>query len=164
MNSVALEYVMSRLIKCLAVCLLGIAASGSAQASLGQKTASVDADRARFSAKMSTLRLVNYDRHELTLDSGTITREYVSGGVVFAVSWQGPVRPDLKQIFADYYPRFQADNVPAGRIRMRRALASTHDDFIVRTGGHSGAFWGYAYLPAAIPPSFTPAALTGTNP
>ncbi len=144
--------------------IFGLLLCGSAQASLGQKAASVDTDRARFSARMATIRVVNYDRHDLTLDSGTVTREYVNGGVVFAVSWQGPVRPDLKQIFADYYPRFQADNTPVGHIRMRRAMASTHSDFIVRTGGHSGAFWGYAYLPTQTPAGFTPATLMETNP
>ena len=99
----------------------------------------------------------------MALESGTVAREFIRpDGTVFAVSWQGPQRPNLRQLFGDsYFSRFQADNKSNARIRMRRALTSTHSDFVVRTGGHSGAFWGFAYLPQTAPGGFPVQTLQG---
>ncbi|MGZ3304506.1 MAG: DUF2844 domain-containing protein [Asticcacaulis sp.] len=127
-----------------------------AQASLGARRESIDADRSHLRARLKSTAAGSYTVHELTGDGGAVTREYTNGaGTVFAVSWVGPSRPDLKQLFGDYFDRFQADNRPAGRIRMRRALAAHDLDFIVNTGGHPGAMWGYAILPGAVPQGFS---------
>jgi len=145
--------------------VVGLLALGApAHATLGGKAATVDTDRARLNARMaSRVAHTTFTVHEMTLDSGTVTREFVRpDGTVFAVSWQGPQRPNLKQLFGDsYFSRFQADNKARPRIRMRRALASTHGDFVVRTGGHSGAFWGFAYLPQTAPGGFPVRTLQG---
>ena len=125
-----------------------------AHATLGGKLESVDSDRARLSPRSMARRSgLGYTVHEMTLDSGTIAREYTrSDGTVFAVSWVGPQRPDLKRLFGDaYFTRFQNDNKKTSRIRARRALAAQHSDFVVQTGGHSSALWGIAFLPMAAP-------------
>jgi hypothetical protein len=45
-----------------------------------------------------------YDRHDLTTSSGTRIRQYVSrAGTVFAVSFEGPVVPDLKVLLGTRY-------------------------------------------------------------
>jgi hypothetical protein len=49
----------------------------------------------------------------------------------------------------------QADNVPSVSRRGRRPLRVDRRDFVLRSGGHSGAFWGVAYLPAEIPAGFS---------
>jgi hypothetical protein len=141
-----------------------LAATSPAYATLGGKAASVDTDRSRLNARIaSKVDRTTYTVHEMTLDSGTVAREFVrSDGTVFAVSWQGPQRPNLKQLFGDsYFNRFQSDNKSTARIRMRRAMTSTHNDFVVRTGGHSGAFWGFAYLPQTAPGDFPIQTLQG---
>jgi len=135
----------------------------SAHAELGRTAASIDADQRHIVPRMMTQhRLHAADLHEMTLDNGGNVREFTTdSGQVFAVSWQGPRRPDLRQLFgAAYFKRFQADNVQTGHIRMRRALASTHADFVVRTGGLSSAQWGYAILPQLVPAGFDIGALT----
>ena len=135
-----------------------------AHATLGGTAATIDADRARLNARMaSRAEHTTFTVHEMTQDSGTVTREFVRpDGTVFAVSWQGPQRPNLRQLFGDsYFNRFQSDNKANPRIRMRRALTSTHSDFVVRTGGHSGAFWGFAYLPQTAPGGFPVQTLQG---
>ncbi len=141
-----------------------LALSAPAHATLGGKAATIDTDRARLSARMaSRAEHTTFTIHEMTLDSGTVAREFVRpDGTVFAVTWQGPQRPNLKQLFGDtYFTRFQTDNKSTARIRMRRALTSTHSDFVVRTGGHSGAFWGFAYLPQTAPGGFPVQILQG---
>ena len=141
-----------------------LALSAPAHATLGGKASTIDADRSRLNARMaSRAEHATFTVHEMTQDSGTVTREFVRpDGTVFAVSWQGPQRPNLRQLFGDsYFSRFQSDNKANPRIRMRRALASTHSDFVVRTGGHSGAFWGFAYLPQTAPGGFPVQALQG---
>ena len=134
-----------------------LALSAPAHATLGGKAATIDTDRSRLNARMaSRAEHTTFTIHEMTQDNGTVTREFVRpDGTVFAVSWQGPQRPNLRQLFGDsYFTRFQSDNKTNPRIRMRRALASNHSDFVVRTGGHSGAFWGFAYLPQTAPGDF----------
>ncbi|WP_414996580.1 DUF2844 domain-containing protein [Asticcacaulis sp.] len=146
------------------LCLALLAFTTPAHATLGGKAATVDTDRTRLKARSAAqVDRVNYTVHELTLDSGTVAREFMSSdGTVFAVSWQGPQRPNLKQLFGDsYFSRFQTENKSTARIRMRRAMAVTHSDFVVRTGGHSGAFWGFAYLPQTAPGGFPVQVLQG---
>ena len=49
------------------------------------------------------------------MSNGGAVREYVNGGgVVFAVTWRGPGRPDLAQLFGDRFSTMQADT--AGRL------------------------------------------------
>ncbi len=127
-----------------------------AQAGLGQARASVDSDVSRFKARLKSTATGTYTESDLTSDGGAVTREFTNGaGTVFAVAWSGPVRPDLKTLFGDYFPRFQADNATNGRFRRHKPLHSDDLDFIVRTGGHPGAVWGYAYLPQQVPQGFS---------
>jgi hypothetical protein len=136
---------------------LYLAAGLPAQAALGGKSASVEADRQHLKARMSRAVASGYTTQDLATDDGTVTREYISAaGTVFAVTWTGPIRPDLKQLFGPYYDRFQAANVGKGR----RPLRADQLDFIVRSGGHSGDFWGFAYLPFETPADFDRSQLT----
>ena len=74
---------------------------------------------------------------------------------MFAVSWRGVARPDLRQLLGGYFDTFQSDNALHGGRRSRRPMAVNRSDFVVRTGGHSGAFWGVAILPQAAPAGFS---------
>lgn len=142
----------------IALSLLIASVSVPAHATLGGKASTIENDRIRMVGRKSAQTVQGeVTSHEVTLENGTVTRQLTrADGTVFAVSWQGPVRPNLNQLFGtSYFQRFQSDNAPAGRIRMRRALASTHSDFVVRTGGHAGAFWGFAFLPEVAPVGFS---------
>ena len=49
-----------------------------------------------------------YTVHEMQSSSGTAVREYVSStGTVFAVAWQGPWLPDLRQLLGPYFDDYQ---------------------------------------------------------
>jgi len=141
-----------------AAMVLAVTAAAPAHASLGARRASIDADVSHLKARLKSTVAGTYTLHELTGDGGMVTREFTNAaGTVFAVAWQGPVRPDLKTLFGGYFQRFQSDVQGAGR--RHRALRADDIDFIVRTGGHPGDMWGFALVPGEVPPGFPMEAL-----
>ena len=70
-----------------------------AAAALGEPEASVQAEVARLRGSITVSRYANYQLHEIQLPSGTVVREFAgSGGKVFAVAWNGPAVPNLREI------------------------------------------------------------------
>ncbi len=132
---------------------VGLALSSSALAALGGDTASVEADRIAFTAQLHRTALLQYDVHQI--DSGAVTvREYVTrAGQVFAVSWDGPVPPDLRQLLGEYFPRFsQAAGAAHQTIPgMHRQFSAVQPDLVIQSSGRLRAFHGIAYLPQLLP-------------
>jgi len=127
-----------------------------ALAALGQSYASVETDRARFAAKANVVAASDHTIHALSLANGGVTKEFTrSDGVVFAVSWHGPGKPDLRQLLGGYFDAFQSDNPTLHGHRTRRPPAVNRSDFQLRSGGHPGAFWGVALLPQLAPAGFS---------
>ena len=119
----------------LALCALGL--SGAlwlpvpAAAHLGGDAVSVDTDRQVFHAQLRSIPMQQYNRHEISSASGSWVHEYATRqGTVFAVTWQGPLPPDLQQLFGKYYEQFQA----AAAAQMRRD-ASPAERRRPRSGG-----------------------------
>ena len=136
------------------------AAASSAHAFLGGGYATVTADRAHMAARLQTSAAATHTLHQLTLANGGVVKEFSRpDGTIFAVTWRGPGRPDLRQLLGDHFSTLQADNARhPGRPR-RLPLMVNRSDFVVQTGGHPGAFWGVAYLPQAAPSGFSPSEL-----
>ena len=88
--------------------------------------------------------------HESVSAAGTRVREYVAGGTVCAVSWQGPVQPDLRHLLGRYFERYlagaRAGMSGHGHVSLRSG------DLVVESHGHLRAFSGKAYLPQLLPP------------
>ncbi len=127
-----------------------------AHAALGGAFSSVENDRVHLSAKMVSVTHATHAVHSLTLANGDTVREFANpDGVVFAIAWQGPARPDLRQLLGSHFDTLQADSAAPRSGRSRRPMSVDRTDFVVHTGGHSGAFWGLAYLPQAIPSGFS---------
>jgi hypothetical protein len=97
-----------------------------------------------------------YEVHELTTSAGVHVREYLSNGKVFAVSWQGPFIPDLKQMLGAYYSRYAqaASSQPESG---HRHLRIAQPGLVVESNGRMRAFYGRAWDPALLPPNFAPA-------
>jgi hypothetical protein len=117
---------------------------------LGGSVESVAADQLRLQAKRSVVEMQDYTLHLISLDDGTLIREYVTpAGKVFGVSWSGPTIPDLTQLLGSYNAEFQnAVHAKAGR----RRTAAVHDsDLVVESSGHMRAFYGRAYLNSMLP-------------
>jgi len=145
---------------CAAAATAGLAAAVPAHAFLGGAYASITADRAHLAAKLQTTAAASHTLHTLTLANGGIVKEFSrADGGVFAVTWRGPGRPDLRQLLGDKFAVLQADNAPRpGRVR-RLPPTVDRPDFQVLTGGHPGAFWGVAFLPQSAPAGFSPSEL-----
>jgi hypothetical protein len=127
-----------------------------AQATLGGDAASVDADGLRMSVKHAATQTPTatgaYTVHETTLSTGTVVRQYVSAvGVVFAVSWSGPFKPDLRQLLGPHFDTMNARQ--QGQVHAGRPFVNQQNsDLVIESGGHPRSFAGRAYLPAALPP------------
>ena len=127
----------------------------AARASLGGDSASIEADRMHMkvdhAARLTPSSTGIYTVHETILPTGTIVRQYVStAGVVFAVTWSGPFKPDLRQLMG---PHFNTMIVrQAGQVLAGHRFVSQHEaDLVVESGGHPRSFVGRAYLPSALP-------------
>lgn len=136
------------------VVLTGIV-SLPAFAALGGDSTSVQADTARMKGALRMTSAAGVRVHEITTSSGTVVREYITAGdKVFAVSWRGPVNPDLRQLFGDYYTQYeQAASQPhAGG---HRHLAIEQPGLTVHISGRLRAFQGRAWVPSLLPQNFS---------
>jgi hypothetical protein len=132
-----------------------VALATPAQAYLGGARTTVEADRSRFTASRKSIAGPGYTIDAMTLANGGTVKEF-SGpdGMVFAVTWLAPGRPDLRQLFGANFSILQADNARSGP-RTRAPLAVNRSDLLVESGGHSGAFWGVAILTRIAPADFS---------
>lgn len=111
------------------------------------------ASGAKMLALNRTVQTTSYTRHEVLLENGTLINEYeTSAGLVFAVSWRGPLLPDLSSLLGGY---FQAFKVEAEQLRFvgRRGspINIETDKLVVRSNGRMRNFFGHAYAPDLIP-------------
>jgi hypothetical protein len=124
-------------------------------AALGGSVTTVDADRVHIQgALMRIVQTGQFALHEIRSSSGTMIREYVnSSGTVFAVAWDGPWLPDLRQVLGDHFDRYQAAMQSRQRAARtgRGVLVIDEAGLVVQMSGHPRAFTGRAYLTALLP-------------
>jgi hypothetical protein len=133
---------------------------GSAHAGLGSDAASVLIDAAALQGVVHAEFRQQYDIVQITAASEMRLREYLNrDGVVFAVSWIGPVWPDLQQLLGTHFSQFTAALAALDRPGMHRSVRVASSALVVESGGHLRAYAGRAYLPALIPPGVSAADL-----
>lgn len=122
-----------------------------ASATLGQPEITVQTDVALAHAAIKSMQdRTSYRVHEIQLPSGTVMREFVApNGNVFAVAWQGPTRPDLRQALGQYFDVYAS--APRSKLSDRRHVQIQQGDLVLQSGGHMRALSGRAYLRSAIP-------------
>jgi hypothetical protein len=139
----------------LAVLTLG---SLPALAGLGGDISSVQADRSEMKAQVrATAPTVGYSVEQMQLPSGTLLSEYLSpDGKVFAVSWFGPTKPDLRQALGSYVQQYMTATaqVPHNSATRRHFQLRT-PELVVESSGRMRAFYGRAYVPSLLPPNVT---------
>jgi hypothetical protein len=94
-----------------------------------------------------------YSTHQTQLENGTVVKEFATGdGIVFAISWSGPVLPNLKSLLGDYFSIFEVETAQA-RVTGKRGspVAMMRDGLIVNSSGRMGSFFGNAYASALVP-------------
>ena len=147
--------------------VLALAMVGNAWAALGQAPFSAVLAGAASSAAMATapkprllapgtaLPQATYTVHEFQLETGTVVREFASvSGQVFAVTWRGPVLPDLSQWLGGYFGAFKQE-ADQQRLAGRRGAPINMEQagLVVRSNGRMRNFFGHAYVPALVPPT-----------
>ena len=143
----------ARLASTLGVAIALLVLPASVSATLGRDASSVDADRVRMQGALIRIaRDDAYTVHEMQSSSGTAVREYVSStGTVFAVAWQGPWLPDLRQLLGPYFDDYQQALQAPGKRKARGPLTIELPDLTVQITGHPRAFAGRAFVPRLVP-------------
>ncbi|HEX2660230.1 MAG TPA: DUF2844 domain-containing protein, partial [Polyangia bacterium] len=83
--------------------------SGQARATLGEDAASVAADQRRLQATVKVVQKPGHAVHDMQVPGGATIHQFVSDeGKVFAVSWAGGWRPNLRDLMGQHYERYVA--------------------------------------------------------
>lgn len=131
----------------------GVAALGKAPSTFPAASSASPAPGARALATTPIVRSSLYTLHEVQLENGTTVREYATPtGLVFAISWRGPVLPDLSALLGDYFTTFKIETDQA-RMNGRRGAPVNMESagLVLRSNGRMRNFFGHAYAPALIP-------------
>jgi hypothetical protein len=120
------------------------------QGALGATEPSVEADRAQFQASHVVRLMPLYTVHELTTPNGTTVREFAAAnGTVFAVSWQGPLLPDLRTLLGAHFETLLS--AERSQPATHSKLLIQHPDVVIHSEGRVRAFSGQAWLPPLVP-------------
>lgn len=125
--------------------------SSSAQAALGQPV-----------VRLSTSGVASaWSFQHQTLETGTRVREFFTAeGTVFAVTWQGPVLPDLTILLGTYFSQYAQAAQRARTVgRAAGPLQMNATNLVLQSRGRMRDFSGFAYLPALLPIGFNTDAL-----
>jgi len=148
------------LVRVLAFAAMSALWGGPACAGLGSDAAGVVADGDELHGALNSTSLPQYDIEEITTDTGMRVREYLGrDGVVFAVSWSGPVLPDLRRLLGTHYVEYTAALAALTRPGLHRSVRIASSELVVESGGHLRAYAGRAYLPARVPAGISTADL-----
>ena len=143
-----------RIAALLSALLVAALAPRMACATLGEPEITVQSDvtQLRASIKSSEDR-VGYRVHEIQLPGSTLLREFVApNGNVFAVAWNGPTKPNLRQALGKYFDTYAS--APRAKFVDRRHMNIQQGDLIVQGSGHMRVLSGRAYLASALPNGF----------
>jgi Protein of unknown function (DUF2844) len=133
---------------------LAVLAATPALAALGADVTSVQADLAHMKGAVRVTESAGFSVHEISTTYGTRVREFSGGdGKVFAVAWDGPVNPDLRQVLGSYYQQFVT--AAAAVHGNHRHLAIEQPGLVVQNNGRMRAFSGRAWVPAMLPQNFS---------
>lgn len=123
---------------------------GTASATLGEPESSVQTDGQQLQGSIKESDHGSYRVHEIQLPSGTLVREYAGlDGIVFAVTWNGPFMPNLRQTLGRYFDAYLT--AAKAKHADHHHLQIQQSDLVVQASGHMRAFAGRAYLPPAVP-------------
>jgi hypothetical protein len=141
------------MIRFLALAMGLLLAAGAAWAGLDD--APTRGDGAAVQATQAvTAAGVAYTVLHRTLRSGVVVDEFVdAAGRVFALSWTGPFKPNLRHLLGRHFEPFRAGGAKR-RGGPHSRLAVDTGEAVVVSEGHMGAFEGRAWLPGRLPAGF----------
>jgi hypothetical protein len=146
-----------------------VLAQAPAQAALGGLAAAVAADaQTLHGTAQAPLPADGYTRYAISLGAGAEVAEFAdTGGLIFAVSWNSPVLPDMATLLGAYHARLlraQGERRPAAGDAMqapagRRHFSAHAGDLVIESHGHLRGYYGLAYLPRSLPAGVQASAL-----
>lgn len=81
-----------------------------------------------------------------------VVREYANGaGVVFAVAWEGPARPDLPSLLGRHYQSFAAAVANRPNANRRHDVNVGNSEMLVEMGAHLRSHHGRVVLTGLLP-------------
>ena len=120
-----------------------------AWAALGGDASSVGTGQTHLLASARIMRAATHTMHEMEAGTGTKVREYLGNdGKVFAVCWQGPFRPNLRDLLGEHYESYLK---AAGPRAARGPVNIRLPGLVIHMSGHQRAFYGRAYLVDLVP-------------
>ncbi|MEJ2362585.1 MAG: DUF2844 domain-containing protein [Gammaproteobacteria bacterium] len=145
-------------LRLIALCILSVPVIASA--ALGGKPASAQAGLHPLNATTPNATKTGqaFTVQQYQDKTGTTIKEFITpAGIVFAVTWSGPLMPDMQQLLGQYF----TDYVNAAK---QNHGSHTHLDIhqaglVVQAAGYMRAFSGIAYVPSLMPPGVTVAQL-----
>ena|ERR1700688_270442 len=148
---------LASLLALLPLLVLGasLMAARPAHAALGEAEATVGDDAHQLRASYALQSRAAWTRspftvYELATPEGIRIREFVAAtGTVFALTWQGPFRPDMRTLLGGHFQAYAS--APRSADSTRTRLRIELPGLVVRATGHMHAFRGLAYLPDAMP-------------
>jgi hypothetical protein len=150
-----------RLLLLLVGTLVAVASPPKARAAVGDDVTAVAADQSRMQASLRIMPMQGYAIHELTAPAGATVREYVSStGKIFAVSWSGGWRPNLRDIMGSRYDQYVA--ATRGQRRARGPVRIELPGLVVSMGSYLRTFWGQVVLTDLAPPAWQEQSMGGT--
>lgn len=126
----------------------------SAFATLGQPASTVTQDKQAVHAtvmKQANVSTNGYTIQQLSNNANQNVYEYINPqGIVFAVSWSGPVKPDLSTLLGSYF-----DQMAQAKSQSRTHKEIATSDVVISSSGRMRSFKGYAYVPGLTPAGFS---------
>jgi hypothetical protein len=139
------------------LCLVACVVSSPSFATLGEAGTSIDNDQVKIRATVQRTVAPLYTVHSMTTAQGVHVREYVSpSGTVFAVCWDGPFLPDLRQLLGVHFVTFKSEVARAPHAGHSQ-VSIVRPEVVIQSTGHMRSFRGSALIPAAVPAGVTPA-------
>ncbi len=107
---------------------------------------------ARFAA-VRPAAAAPYQTQETVLPNGASVLEFTDlQGIVFAVAWQGPTLPGLRELLGNYFAAFKsATDQARANGQGRSAVNLRLGGLVLRSTGRMRAFEGFAYAPGLVP-------------
>ena len=123
-----------------------------AQASLAGDAASVASDADALHGVVQASILQQFEIQQIDTDNGIQVREYLNrDGTVFAVTWAGPVVPDLQLLLGTQFAVYTGALAARDHLGLHRSVRVATSGLVVESDGHLRAYVGRAYLPALVP-------------
>lgn len=122
-------------------------------ATLGEGAASITNDNNALAARVSQVvpQSLSNNKYQTSIikTSNNITlKEFLANGKVFAITWNGPVYPDLKQLLGTYFPQMKTATKAMNDLT---SLRLNGQDFVFLQSGLPGMLSGLAYVPSLVP-------------